>query len=156
NLNFDATVRGAELESVWEPIPGLRFSLAGGYENATLASGSKAIDLMDRTAGHSDWMVVKPFVTETANCILPTYVVNEMIAHSNLASECQMAYSPGGYVSGTVVDPVTLQPYVANPTSYWGGGPITDGYPGFNPATAPNDGEGFDKDLSGNQLPNAP
>jgi len=156
NLNFDATVRGAELESVWEPIPGLRFSLAGGYENATLASGSKAIDLMDRTAGHSDWMVVKPFVTETSNCILPTYVVNEMIAHSNLASECQMAYSPGGYVSGTVVDPVTLQPYVANPTSYWGGGPITDGYPGFNPATAPNDGEGFDKDLSGNQLPNAP
>src|SRR6185437_964218 len=123
NLNFDATVRGAELESVWEPIPGLRFSLAGGYENATLASGSKAIDLMDRTAGHSDWMVVKPFVTETSNCILPTYVVNEMIAHSNLASECQMAYSPGGYVSGTVVDPVTLQPYVANPTSYWGAGP---------------------------------
>ena len=33
---------------------------------------------------------------------------------------------------------------------------IPPGYPGFNPATAPNDGEGFDKDLSGHQLPNAP
>jgi outer membrane receptor protein involved in Fe transport len=27
---------------------------------------------------------------------------------------------------------------------------------GFDPTTAPNNGEGFDKDLSGNQLPNAP
>ncbi len=27
---------------------------------------------------------------------------------------------------------------------------------GFDPSTAPNNGEGFDKDLSGNQLPNAP
>ena len=33
---------------------------------------------------------------------------------------------------------------------------IPPGYPGFNPATAPNNGEGFDKDLSGHQLPNAP
>ncbi|HSZ12239.1 MAG TPA: TonB-dependent receptor, partial [Rhizomicrobium sp.] len=30
------------------------------------------------------------------------------------------------------------------------------GYIGFNPGTAPNGGEGFDKNLSGNQLPNAP
>ncbi len=28
NLNFDATVKGAELESTWEPVPGLRFNLA--------------------------------------------------------------------------------------------------------------------------------
>src|SRR6185437_1976521 len=30
------------------------------------------------------------------------------------------------------------------------------GYAGFDPATAPNGGQGFDKDLSGNKLPNAP
>ena len=63
NLNFNANVKGAEVESTWEPVPGLRFNFAGGYENATLANGSQAIDLMDRTAGHTDWMVVKPFVT---------------------------------------------------------------------------------------------
>ena len=63
NLNFNADVKGAEVESTWEPVPGLRFNFAGGYENATLANGSQAIDLMDRTAGHPDWMVVKPFVT---------------------------------------------------------------------------------------------
>jgi outer membrane receptor protein involved in Fe transport len=30
------------------------------------------------------------------------------------------------------------------------------GYAGFDPTTAPNRGQGFEKDLSGNQLPNAP
>ncbi len=63
NLNFSADVKGAEVEATWEPVPGLRFNLSGGYENATLDNGSQAIDLMDRTAGHTDWMVVKPFPT---------------------------------------------------------------------------------------------
>ncbi len=30
NLNFDAHVKGAEIESTWEPMPGLRFNFAGG------------------------------------------------------------------------------------------------------------------------------
>ena len=36
NLNFDATVRGAELEATYEPIPGLSFKFAGGYEHTSL------------------------------------------------------------------------------------------------------------------------
>ena len=35
NLNFNATVKGAELETTWEPAPGLKFSFAGGYEDAS-------------------------------------------------------------------------------------------------------------------------
>ncbi len=35
---------------------------------------------MDRTAGHPGWMVVKPNVLSTSNCILPDYVVAELIA----------------------------------------------------------------------------
>ena len=98
NLNFNATVRGAEVESTWEPIPGLRFNLSGGYENATLDNGSQAIDLMDRTAGHAGWLVVKPFPTMTSNCILPTYVVNQILAgYGGLAfGGCFAAYSAGG------------------------------------------------------------
>ena len=92
NLNFNANVKGAEVESTWEPIPGLRFNFAGGYEDATLANGSQAIDLMDRTAGHSDWMVVKPFVTETSNCILPTYVVSEILG--NLRASSTILWEP--------------------------------------------------------------
>ena len=157
NLNFNATVKGAEIESTWEPIPGLRFNLSGGYEDATLDKGSKAIDLMDRTAGNSDWLVVKPFITATSNCILPTYVVNELLAgHGGMTTACMTAYTerslaPFGDPVAGVTDPVTFQPYVANPD------PVNlPGYIGFNGKTAPNFGEGFDKNLSGNQLPNTP
>ncbi|HVP85709.1 MAG TPA: TonB-dependent receptor [Rhizomicrobium sp.] len=149
NLNFDATVKGAEIESTWEPIPGLRFNLSGGYENATLDSGSKAIDLMDRTAGNTDWLVVKPYVTETSNCILPKYVVNELLDQQLIGFGCVAAYTPGFSVPGQLVDPVTWSTYVANPAGY-------PGYVGFDPTTAPNNGEGFEKDISGNQLPNTP
>ena len=34
--------------------------------------------------------------------------------------------------------------------------PGVPGYSGFNPATAPNGGQGIDKNLSGNKLPNTP
>ncbi|HVP84974.1 MAG TPA: TonB-dependent receptor [Rhizomicrobium sp.] len=158
NLNFDATVKGAELESTWEPIPGLRFNMAAGYENATLNSGSHAIDLMDRTAGHSDWMVVKPFITQTSNCILPRDVVNELLSGNSffgsgaIVTACYLAYTPrfdpGSNAQG-YSDPVTDVAYVANPVDY-------PGYAGFDPQAAPNMGEGFDKNISGNQLPNAP
>jgi iron complex outermembrane recepter protein len=149
NLNFNANVKGAEVESTWEPIPGLRFNLAGGYENATLANGSQAIDLMDRTAGHKDWLVVKPFPSQTSNCLLPTYVVNEMLVYGGLTFGCILAYS--NFLGPGPIDPVTYTPYTPNPD------PVNyPGYIGFNPDTAPNGGEGFDKNLSGNQLPNAP
>ena len=79
NLNFDATVRGAELETNWEPAPGLKFSFAGGYEDTRVDNGQQAVDLMDRTAGNSDWVVVKPFITQASNCIVPAYVIAEML-----------------------------------------------------------------------------
>jgi len=153
NLNFNADVKGAEIESTWEPVPGLRFNFSGGYENTRLANGSQAIDLMDRTGGHTDWMVVKPFLTQTSNCILPTVVINEELEEainglSALRSACLFAYSYGW-------DPIMQAPYVPNPGYDPFGDPLP-GYAGFDPATAPNGGQGFAKDLSGNQLPNAP
>jgi outer membrane receptor protein involved in Fe transport len=145
NLNFNATVKGAELETTWEPLPGLKLGFTGGYEQATIDDGQSAIDLMDRTAGHTDWMVVRPWVTQTSNCILPTEVVNELLQYgkpgyrSALTTACNTAYSYGS-------DPVSGAP---NQVKY-------PGYTGFDPSTAPNNGEGFAKDLSGNQLPNTP
>jgi iron complex outermembrane recepter protein len=148
NLNFNADVKGAEVESTWEPVSGLRFNLAGGYENTRLANGSQAIDLMDRTGGNKDWLVLKPFVTETSNCILPTYVVNELLALHHPQAGCLVAYT-------SELDPVSFTPYIANPDVDIFGDPLP-GYIGFDPRTAPNNGEGFAKNLSGNQLPNAP
>ena len=176
NLNFNATVKGAELETTWEPVPGLRFNFSGGYEDTRIADGQSAIDLMDRTAGMPGWMVVKPFVTDTSNCILPTYVVQALLEENsarafeddaaNAIFACKEAYAQH-------LDPVTLYPYMANPSGTGGIGylnvpgtgtglgsaifPIPAGYVGFDPTNpAINNGEGFAKNLGGNKLPNAP
>jgi iron complex outermembrane receptor protein len=171
NLNFNATVKGAELETSWEPAPGLKFNFAGGYEDTRINNGQSSVDLMDRTAGMSGWMVVKPIVTASSNCILPTYVVQALLQetarsisnfHFNwvaagTANACEEAYIQH-------LDPATLESYVANPSGLGGVGypgnpgtfPIPNGYIGFDPTTAPNNGEGFAKNLGGNELPNAP
>jgi outer membrane receptor protein involved in Fe transport len=178
NLNFNATVKGAELEATWEPSPGLRFNFAGGYEDTRIDNGQSSIDLMDRTdsADHPGWMVVKPFVTETSNCIFPDYVVAALLEETisrkggggaplqSAAYACAVAYEAH-------LDPGTLAPYVPNPSGLGGTDyppcinrednacafPIPNGYAGFDPTQpAINNGEGFAKDLSGNKLPNAP
>ncbi len=164
NLNFDAHVKGAEAEATWEPLPGLRFNFAGGYEKTALAQGSQAVDLMDRTAGDPNWIVVKPWVTQSSNCVLPTQVVGLIIADGltglgqgtkNLGS-CNDAYIYD-------LDPVTGKPYAAKPLLDSRNNPLNQvgqdalhQYPGFNPDTAPNGGAGIAKNLGGNELPNAP
>jgi outer membrane receptor protein involved in Fe transport len=170
NDNFDAHVKGAEIEGTYEPIPGLRLNFGGGWEDTALAKGSHSVDLMDRTGGNSDWMVLKPFITQASNCILPKYVVAAMlntplsppgplVSVDSIPVACGTAYA-------LHEDPVTELPYAANPTPTCepvdGGVHCTHdeyvppGYPGFDPTTAPNNGQGFDKDLSGKELPNAP
>jgi iron complex outermembrane recepter protein len=167
NLNFDATVKGAEIESSWQPLPGLKFNFAGGYEDTRVKNGQQAIDLMDRTAGMPGWMVVKPFATQASNCILPDYVVAYTILsrYNNVSDEstvnaslaCEHAYNLG-------LDPVTQLPYAHCPTEQLGSYGIPDPYanpgcqyPGFDPNQPDiNNGEGFAKNLGGNQLPNAP
>jgi len=177
NLNFDAEVWGAELEADWRPIENLKLGFKGGYENTRVADGMKAIDVMDRTAGDPNWIVVSPFPTFPSNCILPRYLfVGQNVGNGALnggpgaepglvnlggpgggnPGGCELAYALN-------LDPVTDAPYVDLTT--WTG-PVIEGdlssllvhpnYPGFNPETAPNHGEGIYKDLSGNELPNAP
>src|SRR6185437_3348701 len=119
NLNFDATVKGAEVQASWEPLPGLKFGFAGGYENTRLADGSKAIDLMDRTAGNPNWHLVKPFPTQASNCVLPNYVIAMLvrpdISQLNLPLACGETYNLG-------FDPVTRASYQASPTVLDNGG----------------------------------
>jgi iron complex outermembrane receptor protein len=167
NLNFDAEVWGAEIEADWRPIESLRLGFKGGYENTRVADGMQAIDLMDRTAGNPDWVVAKPFPTIPSNCIVPVYVV----AYGDRINvpPGRLTPNPGPCISAYQLgrDPVTELAYVPNPTVRGDPGDpsspnrfpleaIWAGYAGFDPATAPNNGEGFAKDLSGNELPNAP
>jgi iron complex outermembrane receptor protein len=162
NNNYNAHVEGAEVTANWEPLPGLKFNFAGGWEDTAAAGGDSGIDLMDRTAGMPGWMVVKPVPTQPSNCILPTYVVAAILQNPNagdagntLSSACGAAYNLG-------YDPVTQLPYVANPSIIRPnccGFPLylPANYPGFNPNNPLyNDGEGFSKNLTGHALPNAP
>jgi len=169
NDNFDAKVKGAEVEATYEPTPGLKFKFAGGYENTRINNGQSSIDLMDRAdvANHPDWMVVKPFVTQASNCILPVYVVAAILTvkppvsaaygTSSIPGACSNAYQDG-------LDPVTDNPYKANPVfptdyNHDSAGGLNDpgAYPGFDPhQPSINNGEGFAKNLGGHELPNAP
>jgi iron complex outermembrane receptor protein len=152
NLNFNAHIEGAELESTWEPAPGLKFGFTGGYEATALAGGDQAVDLMDRTAGMPGWYVTKPFYTFASNCVLPGYVIAALGGVVDSESD-QLGACGNAYIQH--VDPVTGAPYTPYP--YTGGVPTPGAYPGFNPLNpAINNGTGFYKNLAGNQLPNAP
>jgi len=152
NQNFDANIKGAEIEAVWEPMPGLRFNFGGGYQDARLAEGSKAIDLMDRAdkANHPDWMVMKSFPSVPSNCVLPEYYFTSGLA-AGTYGYCNI------YNNLTDIDPRTGLTYVKNPTIAAPGYTIPAGYPGFYTADPQiNGGAGFYKDLSNNMMPNAP
>jgi len=151
NMNFDATVRGAEVEASYEPLPGLKFNFAGGYQNAKATNGSKAIDLMDRAAGNPDWVVVKPFYSQASNCIIPSYVLATLFRTRNVNDVGFGIWNFCGIAYNDHVDPIIYQNGSGGAASAT---PV--GYPGWDPTTAPNNGEGIDKDLSGNKLPNAP
>jgi len=175
NLNFNATVKGAELEAMYEPLPGLKFNFAGGYEDTRIDNGQSSVDLMDRTAGHAGWVVMRPFVTTPSNCIFPDYVAAALVTGYAGSGEGNPAVSACGIAYYGGDDPITERPYKPNPifnTDYGfgsgGNGAVNNvpGYPGYDPidpnatnngyGPAPNDGEGFSKNLGGNQLPNAP
>jgi outer membrane receptor protein involved in Fe transport len=187
NLNFDATVKGAEIEATYEPLPGLKFSFAGGYEDTRINDNQYAIDLMDRTAGTPGWIVIKPSVGQSSNCIIPEYVAAALI---QVWGSGGGQGSPSGYVCGSAynshVDPLTGLDYVAEtgngthaPVGHASGGGFIynspSGYPGYDPNSVdpnlnpallsavnnglglpPNNGEGFAKNVGGNELPNAP
>jgi iron complex outermembrane receptor protein len=171
NSNYDAEVWGLEIEADWRATEALKFGFKGGYNGTRVADGEKAIDLMDRTAGTPGWIVIRPFPTIPSNCIIPERVAGAggviyVGSSSTAASACVLAYVDH-------VDPVTGEPfdplitnYVGQPCNrsgcdFSGGGagvlgPSYADYEGFDPYSAPNNGQGFDKELGGNELPNAP
>jgi iron complex outermembrane recepter protein len=51
NENFDATIWGAELETVFAPNAHWQFNASVGYLKTEIAEGEQSIDLMDRTQG---------------------------------------------------------------------------------------------------------
>lgn len=164
NENFDATSMGLEFEAAWRPSRAFRIDSNLGLLKTRLKDGSKSIDVMNRTQGDPDWMVLRPWLQAPSNCVAPRVFVERILrgpaAFHNLALAALCpggsrvgGYDPsfpsGGLPYGTVLG------FTYNPSA-----PYNPDTVGLNinqgGSGAPNQGRGFDADLSGNELPNSP
>jgi iron complex outermembrane receptor protein len=176
NENFDATVWGLELETMFAPTPDTLLNATVGYLRTRIADGESSIDLMDRAAGGDtpwttaegyEWLgytVVKPWVVAASNCVFPTQVLAAMAYAStigegsfNVADLC-----PAGGVQGGTVTQGSLVPYFDEAGEYWSAHANCAANQNcstrrYTSATdAPNMAQGFAKNLGGKELPNAP
>lgn len=163
NENFNATSWGLELEAAWRPSRAFRVDGNLGYLRTRLGKGSQSIDVMNRTQGDPDWVVLRPWLQVPSNCIAPRAIVERIFQRGLLQDIALGGLCPGAdrigswnpartsngpnfwQLFGISYDP--LAPY--NPDTV--GLPINQGGSG-----APNGGRGFYADLTGNELPNAP
>jgi iron complex outermembrane receptor protein len=142
NENFDATAWGLELEGRFAPSRNLQIIGNVGYLDTKIGDGMKSINIMDRTQGNDDWIIVKPWLQYPSNCIAPKDVAEVWLQqNSAFQSYWTLCGGIGGFLglfSQTPIDPATEEPYT--------------------PAAYPdiNGGAGFYEDVSGNELPNAP
>ena len=149
NENFDAESYGLELEALYRPTPNFQIDGNLGLLRTRIGDDEGSIDVMNRTQGNTDWMVVRPWMQVPSNCVAPTEYV-ETILNSPLASQVGVfalsALCGGSRRIGS------YDPDFATILPMWALFGIT-----YNPLEeAPNGGRGFEADLSGNELPNAP
>ena len=149
NENFDAESWGLEFEAAWKPSRNFRMDANLGYLRTRLKKGAQSIDVMNRTQGDEDWVLLRPWIQVPSNCIAPKEYVERVAASPfdddlktlMLASLCNGSSRTGSF-----------NPDVETNLRW-------DRFLGFtyNPLTeAPNGGRGFAADLEGNELPNSP
>ncbi|MBO7941723.1 TonB-dependent receptor, partial [Streptomyces sp. S9] len=151
NENFDAKTWGAELEAVWRPTDAFQLSGNVGLLRTRIGSNQYSIDVMDRTAGNADWVVVKPWLQLASNCIAPKEFVKAVL-------DATYPMDPPFNNAANILNSFCSTNLPLNGAGFSAGGPY-DGAYGFtyDPAKdAPNGGAGFAKNVGGNELPNAP
>lgn len=80
NENFDAETWGLEFEGFWQFTDQTRFDMNLGYLKTRLGSGAKSIDVMNRTQGNDDWVVIRPWIQVPSNCVAPVEIVEMLVA----------------------------------------------------------------------------
>src|SRR3546814_5319842 len=86
NENFDATSYGLELEAAWRPSRAIRVDANLGYLRTRLKNGSESIDVMNRTQGNPDWVLLRPWLQAPSNCVAPRVLVERILANTARAS----------------------------------------------------------------------
>ncbi|WP_308238116.1 TonB-dependent receptor domain-containing protein [Phenylobacterium sp. J367] len=143
NENIDAQVMGAEFETIWQPVDGLRLNAQIGYLNTEIKDAS-SIDTFNRTQGVAGLQLVKS--SAASNCVVSTAAAQTALAISN------------GQVPGFTPNPFnllgvcTLASAAGAGTNINGTGAIAAGTNAFGGLVS----EGVSVDLDGNELPNSP
>lgn len=162
NENFDSVNWGIELETAWRPTRAVRIDANLGYLRTRLADDEKSIDIMNRTQGNPDWVLLRPWLQVPSNCIAPRVFVERLLQEAAPVQVDLAALCPGADRVGTF-DPASNSRFHKEGKYGFTYNPLLP----YDPATvgmnidqggsgAPNGGRGFDADLSGNSLPNAP
>ncbi len=149
NQNFDARIWGVELEGVFQVTERFRIDSNIGYLNTRIADGEGAVDVMNRTQGNPDWVLLRPWVQVPSNCIAPAKHVEKIIS-SGMPDQIVM-WGLQGLCSGAKRYG-TFNPDFESFMPLW----ALFGFTYDGVTEAPNGGRGFDADLSGNELPNSP
>ena len=174
NENFDATSWGLEFEAAWRPSRAFRVDANLGYLKTRLKDGSQSIDVMNRTQGDDDWVIVRPFLQVPSNCIAPRAYVEQIRQVDPTASFFEATYALCGqskFINGSFNPADALGHYASifgfayDPFAPYNPGTVGALVP-YDPSNpdawrsqvsgAPNGGRGFSADLGGNELPNSP
>jgi outer membrane receptor protein involved in Fe transport len=147
NENIDATIKGVELESVWEPLDGLRFNANLGYL-ATRIKDGRGVDTFNRTQDDAAYI----YSSSTAGgCILNAQGVAALLGQPAgpallAAAPCTGPGTLAAQLAAAGLDAASAAALSAGVYSY-----------GADVALYSNGaGEGVIQDLEGNDLPNAP
>jgi outer membrane receptor protein involved in Fe transport len=137
NENIDAEVKGVELESIWQPVTGLRFNASVGWLDSKLKNAS-SIDTFDRTQGNPLLTLIKS--STASNCVVST---------ADAATALTIANATNPY---NLLGVCTLVSEAGAGTDIAGSGAIAAGTNAFGGLVS----EGVPDNVSGNELPNSP
>ena len=137
NDNIDAEVKGLELESIWQPLDGLRLNAAIGYLDSKIKNAS-LVDTFNRTQSNAGLTLVKS--SSASNCVVSTAAAAQALAIANATNPFNL------------LGVCTIASAAGAGTNIGGTGAIAAGTNAFGGLVS----EGVPVNLSGNQLPNAP
>nr|WP_316629235.1 TonB-dependent receptor [uncultured Brevundimonas sp.] len=157
NENFDAKVYGAEFETAWQPTRNFRLDATLGLLKTRIGDGEQSIDVMNRTQGHDDWVVLRPYGSSPSTCIVPKEVIGRWIESTDYLGKNKRPNYTGNVLIRLLCPARAINGGFQTGGQYYNSrSPDEWGKLAYDWKDAPNQGRGFSADLSGNELPNAP
>ncbi len=147
NENVDATIKGLEVETIFEPVKGLRFNANLGLLDSKIEKG-EVVDTFNRTRDDPRYVYISSL---SGGCILNAQGLANLLATPSGPGVVEATACTGPADMANVLSAVGASPEAAASLA---AGVYTYG-PGVS-LFSNGAGEGLIQSLPGNQLPNAP